>query len=86
MVAAAGVRLAWRATSPADGHLHLRVVGPDGRTVRVLADGAAAGGSQFAGSWDQRDQAGARVPTGVFWIRAQLGTRLIASKRVTIIR
>ncbi len=43
-----------------------------GRRVRVLADGELGAGTH-AIAWDGRDQRGAAVPAGVYFVRASAG-------------
>lgn len=79
-------QLHWSITAPEAGDLQIQLVSPDGRLVRRLTHEAADAGASFAGRWDQRDDLGRSVETGVFWVRATLDQRLIESKRVVIVR
>jgi hypothetical protein len=52
----------------------IEVLGVDGRTVTVLAEGMIAAGVGHW-HWDGRTAAGADAGAGVFWVRARVGTR-----------
>ena len=43
-----------------------------GRLVRTLEDGVKDGGD-FQTAWDGRDDAGRRLPAGVYFCRAEIG-------------
>jgi len=49
------------------------VFGVGGRRVRVLRTGVLAGGGVRSLRWDGRDEAGARVPAGVYFVRVKSG-------------
>ncbi len=53
---------------PAAGHVTLALHDVQGRRVRTLVDAALPAGSH-AVSWDGRDDAGARVPAGSYWMK-----------------
>lgn len=77
-------RLAFELPAGAAGQrLSLVVYGLDGRRVRTLRDGFAAAGAQEAG-WDARDDAGRRVPAGIYFVRLECGARRLARRLVVI--
>jgi hypothetical protein len=68
-------------TLPAAGHARLALHDLSGRRIRTLVDAPLAEGSH-ALEWDGRDDAGARVPAGVYWARLERGPGDDASVRV----
>lgn len=73
-----------RFSLPAVGHARLDVFGVDGRLVRTLVDGALPAGPAQA-VWDGRDEAGRRVPAGVYVYRLD-GSAASASGRLVVLR
>ena len=53
-------------------HVRLEVLDPQGRRVRVLADGYLPAG-HHAIEWDGRSEAGTRVAPGVYFYRFEAG-------------
>lgn len=76
------VRLAW--TAPWTGRARIRVLDVAGRTVRRLVDTEVDAGTGEA-RWDGRDDAGRRVPAGVYWARIDIGATS-AARRLTVVR
>ena len=70
--------------SSSDGSL-LRVAVYDalGRRVRVLASGTCQAGEQ-ALTWDLNTDAGARVRSGVYFVRMQAGERHVSRTLVVL--
>lgn len=65
------------------GDLRVEVFDGTGQVVRVLAAGRTAAGNLVL-SWDGADSSGARVSTGVYFVRAALdGSRSLAKVVVT---
>jgi hypothetical protein len=64
--------IAFTVSMRVSGRLDLRVTDAAGRVVRTLAEGRIASSSaEF--SWDLRDDRGARVPAGAYFIEARSG-------------
>jgi hypothetical protein len=70
------VRLAAR------GEAELVVVDVMGRRVRTLWDGAEAAAGEHRVIWDGRDEAGRRVPSGIYWVRLRSGSRQAVERLV----
>jgi len=68
---------------PAAGSVDLRVYDLQGREVRVLAAREFAAGRN-AVTWDGRDDAGHRVPKGIYLYRLQAGSAVL-TKRVAVL-
>ncbi|MFN8178745.1 MAG: FlgD immunoglobulin-like domain containing protein [bacterium] len=68
--------------APASAALSLQVVDVSGRVVRQLRSGAGSAGSA---TWDGRDDVGARVAAGVYFVRLKSGAAM-RTERVTLIR
>jgi hypothetical protein len=68
---------------PATGDARLAVFDAQGRRVRTLVDGPSTPGRHEV-EWDGRDEAGARVGAGVFWVRLEHGGRTLARRLVTL--
>jgi hypothetical protein len=70
-------------TLPREAQVALRVYNPTGQLVRSLIHGKeSAGFKQVA--WDGRDEAGRRVPSGVYFYRLQAGAFSDTKKMVVI--
>jgi hypothetical protein len=70
-------------TLPREAQVVLRVYNPTGQLVRTLVEGKeSAGFKQVA--WDGRDEAGRRVPSGVYFYRLQAGAFSDTKKMVVI--
>lgn len=68
---------------PEPNQVHAEVFDASGRLVRVLVDGfVAAGAHQHI--WDRRDQAGVRVPAGIYFVRFAAGVHGSRQKVVVI--
>jgi len=52
-----------------------------GQRVRALRSGAQPAGRHLL-HWDTRDQAGVQVPAGIYFVRVQLGDRVLKQKLV----
>lgn len=66
------------------GDAGLRVYDAGGRVVRELSVGEELAGESFA-SWDGRDGTGARVPSGIYFVRIA-GEPRASAVRVTLLR
>lgn len=71
-------------TAGADGPARLSVLGSDGREVRVLFDGALRAGGGMTAVWDGRDERGARVAAGVYFMRLR-GPDGVRAARVVLL-
>lgn len=69
---------------PAAVPLRLTVVDVQGRHVRSLADGVVAAG-QRAVTWDARDERGADVAAGVYFVKLEAGA-LRAGSQIVVVR
>jgi hypothetical protein len=67
-----------------DRQVRVSIVDPAGRRVRRLHDGARASGT-FDVSWDGRDDSGARVATGLYFVELAAGTER-STERVLLLR
>lgn len=72
------VRLSY-AVAPQGEHVMLGVYDISGRLVNRLFDGFQAGGVHQT-QWNATDAAGARVRTGMYFIRGRVGERTVASR------
>ena len=68
---------------PAESDVSLTVYDVTGRTVRTLASGREHAGSRTI-AWDRRDDGGARVAAGVYWIRLEAGVEERTVKAVVL--
>jgi flagellar hook assembly protein FlgD len=66
---------------PRAGEARLEVFDSDGRLVRKLVTGQSAGGQQTA-AWNRTDDAGLRVPAGVYVVRFSAGPDRVSRKLV----
>ncbi|MCA9753452.1 MAG: T9SS type A sorting domain-containing protein, partial [Gemmatimonadetes bacterium] len=57
---------------PGAGPVALELFDVAGRRIRTLVDGVEQAGPKTAW-WDRRDAAGARVASGVYWVRLRAG-------------
>jgi hypothetical protein len=78
--------LSWSAAPGGPGALRLDLVGADGRVARTLLAPSQDGRREFRGVWDGRDAEGQPVPAGVYWLRALLEGRPLASERIVVLR
>ena len=60
-----------RVTLPIGRHVHVRVYGVTGRLVRDLRAWAGRGGTPFDVAWDGRDDGGATVAAGIYFVRGE---------------
>jgi hypothetical protein len=67
-----------------DRQVRVSIVDPAGRRVRRLHDGARVSGT-FDVSWDGRDDSGARVATGLYFVELAAGTER-STERVLLLR
>lgn len=72
-----------RFTLPLPARVDLRVFGLDGREVRRLAAGEFAAGPQSV-AWDGRDERGARVAAGLYYVRCSAGGAVAAQRVVSL--
>lgn len=73
-----------RLALPEAGEVSVEVFDPAGRRVATLARGALAAGAH-AWRWDLRGEDGARVPAGIYLVRARAGG-LAAARRLAVVR
>ena len=69
---------------PGGGHTQVAVYDLRGRRVCVLLDGPVPSGSRII-TWDGKDDAGHRLAAGVYFLRAQSGTKTLVRK-IAIVR
>jgi len=69
---------------PAPADASVRIYSPGGRLVRTLHDGRLEAGSHTL-DWDGSDSTGRRVASGVYFVRAQAGSRE-ESRKVVLLR
>jgi len=70
---------------PVERDVDLAVYDVSGRRIKSLAAGRVAVGVQSA-SWDRRDDSGAEVATGVYFLRLRVGDGHEVTERVTVVR
>ena len=68
----AGAACAIRLRLPRSAEVRLRVFDDAGRLVRDLSPGPMAAGVRVV-RWDGRDQTGAEVAAGLYWVQARAG-------------
>ncbi len=68
---------------PAPGVCSLKVYDTNGRLLRRLAEGALPAGPASR-IWDGRDEAGRRVPAGIYFYRLDAGGRVLTRKLLVI--
>ncbi|MFQ5905032.1 MAG: FlgD immunoglobulin-like domain containing protein, partial [bacterium] len=64
-------------------HVGLHIHDKTGRLVRTLVNGEQAGGS-YSIEWDGLDEAGRRVPTGIYFSRLHLGSSIASGKLILL--
>ena len=72
-------------TAVEHGALSILVIDAQGRLVRRLFDGDVTAGEVITRSWDGRDDRGATVSAGVYFLRASNG-HVLAQGRITLLR
>jgi FlgD Ig-like domain len=72
-----------RLTVPAASHVRLSIIDPAGRRVRTLRDADLPAG-RYAVTWDGRDDAGAPVPSGIYFQVADAGGRSVVRRTVRV--
>jgi hypothetical protein len=77
----AGRSTALHFTLPSAGEASLRLFTADGRLARTLFDGPAPAGARRI-DWDGRDDAGRRLPSGVYFCRLEAGGKVLARRLV----
>jgi flagellar hook assembly protein FlgD len=77
------VRLSWTALG-ADRPRRVEVLDVHGRRVRSIELQEDAGSADLL--WDSLDDAGRRVPSGVYWLALESGRRRIVARPVRIVR
>jgi hypothetical protein len=65
------------------GAVRLAVYDLRGRVVRTLVDGAVSTG-RYPASWDGRDERGRQVPSGVYFVRLDVGGEVEARKLLLV--
>jgi hypothetical protein len=80
----ATARATLRLVLPREGVLRVDVFDTQGRLVRTLARGPSPAGEQRL-AWDLRDACGARVPPGVYLLRAAAGEAHV-TRRLCVVR
>ncbi|MCA9757409.1 MAG: T9SS type A sorting domain-containing protein [Candidatus Eisenbacteria bacterium] len=93
----AGIQLAQNAPNPfanatslrfsleRTANISLRVFDVSGRNVRTIADRSFGAGSHTE-DWDGRDDQGAPVPSGVYFYRLDVDSRVVGQKTMTLLR
>ena len=76
-------RTTWRLTLSHPGQVAVRLFDMQGRMVRTLLQGALSAGSQQV-VWDGKDDAGARLPAGVYLCRL-VANAGVAERRVVLL-
>lgn len=76
-------RIAYQA--PVSGSLTLRLYDSLGRLIRTLADGEKSAGVHYFVSWDGRNEQGATVASGVYFLALQ-GKDFSASRKLFLLR
>lgn len=76
------VKLSWEQPIPGNGRLEIYNV--TGKRVKILHDGQTGKGVHVK-NWDLRDEAGKRVPNGVYFFRLRTGETEDV-KRLTVVR
>jgi hypothetical protein len=69
---------------PEASHVTLGIFDIQGRLVRQLADRPYQAG-RWSATWDRRDASGSRVPLGVYFYRARLGS-FVSEKKMMLLR
>lgn len=77
------VRLSWTALG-ADRPRRIEVLDVRGRRIRSMELQKDAGSADFL--WNSLDDAGRRVPSGVYWLALESGRRRIVARPVRIVR
>lgn len=72
-------------TPTGESRLTLRVLDISGRTIRTLLEDSDRAAARYDVTWDGRDDAGTRVPSGLYLVRAQAGG-LVRTQRLMMIR
>jgi len=65
------------------GHVRLQIYGKAGRLVRTLVNGEQARGS-YSIEWNGLNEAGERVPTGIYFSRVQVGSSVASGKLILL--
>lgn len=76
-------RMALAFDLPEAAPVHAALYDAAGRLVRVLAEGMFNAGHHES-TWDRRDQLGARVPSGIYFVRLNAGTNRDRQKIVVL--
>ena len=66
------------------GAVALDLLDPSGRRVASLGGSFEAGRQQL--TWDGRDEAGARLPAGLYFVRMRVAGRDVGTRRITLLR
>lgn len=64
-----------------DSHVNLSIYDLTGRVIRTIIDQSKTSGSHSA-SWNSTDNAGQLVPSGVYFVRLQVGNNVEARKMI----
>jgi flagellar hook assembly protein FlgD len=75
--------MAYQVSTPGDV-VDIKVFDLAGRLVRTLANGPQAPGYHFV-MWDGRDDQGAGIRKGIYFVRARVGTQ-VKHVQVTMVR
>jgi len=70
---------------PIEGAVHLRVHDVAGRLVRTLVDGEMEPG-EYVTTWDGTDEARARVASGVYMLRLEVGGQSLAPAKAVLLK
>ena len=68
--------------APSGGAWRFAIFDATGRLVRELRRGSGETPSRLA--WDGRDNSGARVATGIYWVRGEVGGHTVARRCVLL--
>ncbi len=69
---------------PRSGRVELMVYGLRGERIRTIVSALEAAGPRSV-VWDLRDDAGRRVPSGVYFYRLRLGNDRAATRKMVVL-
>ncbi|HKA24144.1 MAG TPA: FlgD immunoglobulin-like domain containing protein [Candidatus Eisenbacteria bacterium] len=70
---------------PNPANVRLTVLDVRGAVARTLLSGAQPAGARIV-RWDGRNDSGARLPSGVYFVRLEVEGKAVASRLVTFLR
>jgi flagellar hook assembly protein FlgD len=65
--------------------VELRIYNVQGQLVRTLINGDQTAGQKII-RWDGRDDAGQILPSGTYLYRLKIGTEIVATKRLLLVK